>query len=274
MVIKKFALVTLLMLCLLFCSCNDIWEDRGKCPATICIVTESLPYELNSLNMWVYNSIGELVAQDTITVRKNGRIKKVTVERGGAMKCLVWGNIGANTRVSGHDYTNNILDNIGGFSADSLYHFAREVIVKSDTAVVNVCLRKYFAEVKANFIGLSADEEVELKLSGTSKGYRIGGDILEGGFVQTNRSIGGNSLNFRMLRQSNLDALRFDISYGRHGTLTDSFDFQFGAFLRQMGYDMYAQDMQDITIIFDFTSMTAVIQFGEWQTTIPVGIEF
>ncbi len=259
---------------MLFCSCRNIWEERAKCPATICVITEDSPYELKTLELWAYDSNGELLARDTVATGKTGYVKKVKVRRGGEVSCFLWGNIGMNTRVSGTTYTDHLLENIGKSTADSLFYFGRIVSLNADTAVVNLHMQKYFAEVRVNFIGVSPTEAVELKLEGKSRGYDISGVPAGGEFSQTNRSEGGSSLRFRILRQSDIESLSFDISYICEGGHTDTFDFRFGHYLKQMGYDMQSADMQDITLTFDYTSLTAVIQFGQWQVCVPVCIEF
>lgn len=253
-------------------SCDSIWEDRDKCPAVISVAADGLPASLGILDIWLFDSDGSLAAKDTVATGISGYVKRIKVKRSGRMGCCIWGGIGDNTKSVTGNMDGSFLWNTGSGTADSLRFFGEEFSAAGDEVAFTPVMHKYFASVDVKFVSPAPDENIAVDLVGNSCGYTTTGKALGGDLFQRNVCTARRGCGFVLLRHTDLERLKMNISFGEG--LMEPFEFKFGHYLAEMRYDMESRDMEDITLIFDLAEMKTFIQFGNWAMTVPVEIIF
>ena len=147
--------------------------------------------------------------------------------------------------------------------ADSLYACFREVDATGDLAAVEVTLRKQFATV---FLDIRKPAKTVQACRFQVDGNSCGFDVLdyspaEGPFHFEPRPAPGQEVvTFRIPRQQD-DALSVTIR-------PDDFPetrFPLGEYIRQLGYNWHAEELQDIYVAIDLARARVDVQVAGWE---------
>lgn len=237
------------MLALVSCS---VKEDRTGCP---CLLEVEF-VEMDSIKdpVWIIGwQTAEVFRDNVITAdypeRYTRRVPKGMLAFG-AVEGLVTNNH------SGHSV---IIPE--GYECDSLYAFSDYVDCTGERGHTAVTFHKQFATVNITVGGNAAVQGYAFVFESNSCGI----DLLtcravEGKFRFEPDFTGSDSISFRIPRQCD-DGLTLTVSHPSG----DSSVFALGEYIRSIGYDWDATDLQDIYITLDVVRGRISIGVAEWE---------
>ena len=147
--------------------------------------------------------------------------------------------------------------------ADSLYAFFEEVDATGDYAHANILFHKQFATV---FLDILKTEETIRTYRFQVEGNTCGFDALDFSPVTGSfqfapiPATGETVISFRIPRQAD-DSLEITI----YPENAPAIQFPLGEYIRQLGYNWKAEDLQDIFISLDLAQGLADLRVADWE---------
>lgn len=232
----------------------SVKEDRNPCPCSL-TVSFSDPDAAGPV---------EIMGWDSETVfRSRVRIEDCRPEwsksvRKGVFILSACKGIAESVVLTGHDV--RIPTNC---QADSLYAYFEKVDATGDRAHANVSFRKQFATV---FLDIRKPEETVHECRFLVEGNTCGFDVLDfspiaGPFrFKPIPAKGETVVTFRIPRQAD-DSLTVNIQPKD----APSASFPLGEYIRQLGYNWKAEELQDIFLSIDLSRGLVDLRVADWE---------
>ena len=234
-----------------------------------------VPASMNELYLWAFDKEENLVLRDTISAIYFGEMYELEIKRA-VVDYYLWGNVGNATKVINEDDVNAQLSVIQNNYADSLYSYSNELDASGEFAIDTVSMYKEFANVEV--IIKNSQDNISLEFLGNSCGYYVNSTILQGGYSVTCsdfiRDIYNNYLYlFRVTRQQELEKVELALYKGSGNGKMLLNRFPIGKWLIGQGYNMFEQNMPDISIEIDYSNNNVTISTTDWSFTKPSDVE-
>lgn len=149
-----------------------------------------------------------------------------------------------------------------GCECDSLYAFIDNIDCTGEMAYTTVKFHKQFATVYLN-IGKSSSQmkDYSFVVESNSCGFdMLTYDGVEGEFRCEPETLNGNVIQFRLPRQVD-DGLSVTVRYSGG----QSASFPLGTYIRKIGYNWSAEDLQDIFITLDIVNGKISVGVADWE---------
>ena len=256
-------------------SCSTIEEDRMGCPCMYRIDFSKVDTQIGNLYLWFFDSKGKPLLMDTLASSEYGDIYEVGLKRG-TVGFYVWGNVLENTLLENQFTSDPFLRKGGGFRADPLYSYRKSLDTAGEDGSDVVIVRKEYADLGIILKGGAGQEcGFVVRLDCGTSGRYVDGRFLEEDvslFAPLAEGDGSCSASFRLMRQKSLRELRMSICREDDLEFCVLDDFPVGELALASGYDMEADDLQDITVVADISAGTVVLRTEDWETVIYVDV--
>lgn len=235
--------------------CCSVKEDRVPCPSYLKVSFEDRPHIDSRVGLLGWDS-AELF-RDTIDVADYDPywIKAV---RKGELTFSAYRSKGVDAAMKSH-----YVVSPEGFQADSLYGFHTKVDVNEEVSYVNVSLKKQFCTVFLD-IRRSATEmrDFTFRVNGNTCGFDVlNFEPVPGLFNFSATSPAGDRIvPFRIYRQ--MDDSISVIVYKMGGIVGS---YPLGVYIRRMGYNWDAEELQDIYVVVDLVEGQILISVEGWE---------
>lgn len=236
------------------CTACTVKEDRNPCPCSL-TVTFSDPDATGSVELLGWDS--ETVFREQVRIEDCQPEWRKPIRKGvfilSACKGLANGSI-----PTGHEIRIPVNS-----QADSLYAFFEEVDATGDYAHANILFHKQFATV---FLDILKTEETIRTYRFQVEGNTCGFDALDFSPVTGSfqfapiPATGETVISFRIPRQAD-DSLEITI----YPENAPAIQFPLGEYIRQLGYNWKAEDLQDIFISLDLAQGLADLRVADWE---------
>lgn len=259
-------------------SCTKfVWEDREECPCILTLDLSSIDKNVSELHLWMFGEDNNILYRDTIPPDRFGGTYDVLIKRE-MVKYYVWGNIKAATRLQDNLTINSTLTKVENSSADSLYHYSKQLNTNFESQVDTVYLNKEFITVDVTLKSkVSKFDKISLEMYGNSAGFYVDKRFIGGigKITVTPENKESNTVfKYRLTRQEYLQDISIVIiTTTQQGIPIVLTDFPLGKHLQENGYNMQAKSLSDIKIELDLSSNIITIKVDDWQVTVPGNIE-
>jgi len=253
-IIARLLFLVFLAVILMACIACSVKEDRNPCPCSL-TVSFSDPDITGPV---------EIMGWDSGTIFRNRvRIEDCRPEwsksvRKGVFILSACKGIAESVILTGHEI--RIPTNC---QADSLYAYFEKVDATGDRAHADVSLRKQFATV---FLDIRKSEETVHACRFQVEGNTCGFDVLDFSpiagpfFFEPVPAMGETVVTFRIPRQAD-DSLTVNIQPED----APSACFPLGEYIRQLGYNWKAEELQDIFLSIDLVRGLVDLRVADWE---------
>ncbi|MEG2471524.1 MAG: hypothetical protein RSA75_09685 [Bacteroidales bacterium] len=272
--------IILILFSVTFVSCTKfVWEDRSECPCILTLDLSNVDKNVSELHLWIFGEDNSILSRDTIAPDRFGGTYDVLIKRE-MVKYYVWGNIKGATKLQDNLTLNSTLTKVENSSADSLYHYSKQLNTNFESQTDTVLLNKEFISVNVTLKStVSKFDKISLEMYGNSAGFYIDKRFIGGIGKITCVPDGNNKENntvfkYRLTRQEYLQDISIVIIVTtRQGIPIVLTDFPLGNYLQENGYNMQAKNLSDIKIDMDLSANIITIKVDNWQVTVPGNIE-
>ncbi len=227
-------------------SCDSIMEDRSACPCFVTLDFSGTDTSIKRLDLWFLASDGEILARDTILKESyllpyNVRLAKDMVG------CHVWGNP----------------------DTDSLYYSGTELDATGETVHEYIEVCREYADIYLILDGSEGDGILSSWITCSTSGRGIDGEYIEQEHIVSGikeiDSDGNLFFRYRIIRQKSMEKMKLAVStYSYEGSkVVNSYDL--GGWLSAIGYDMEAENLEDVVIGADFSFSCFNIEVEAWN---------
>ncbi|MEG1290523.1 MAG: hypothetical protein RR919_09200 [Bacteroidales bacterium] len=236
-------------------SCTKfVWEDRSECPCILTLDLSNVDKNVSELHLWIFGEDNSILSRDTIAPDRFGGTYDVLIKRE-MVKYYVWGNIKGATKLQDNLTLNSTLTKVENSSADSLYHYSKQLSTNFESQIDTVYLNKefitlyFYLDGKPEIVG----SEIIIEIT-SSGGYYLDGSIINSASnVQSTITPAENYCSIRLTRQKIEDM--YLLLYSQTDTQKVLIDkYCLGTLLKQNKYDMHSILLQDIIIEIDFSN--------------------
>lgn len=280
---------------LLFSGCNTIEEDRSDCPCWLSIDVSHVDKSVANLHLWFFDNSGALLYRDTLYPEEYAYPYRIEIKRD-MITYHAWGNIGRGTILDDNLSLSASLTKTEDVSADSLYSYSGTLSTIGETATDTIILNKEFATVDITLLSVPQQgDDIYLELYCSTAGRYIDRRYIAGTsrIRVDNENTGTKSLpikfgpptvelwapenthfSFRLIRQEekyvkDMSMTLFAVHDNKESIIAT---LPFGEWLLESGYDMTAQNMEDINMTLDLSLNYVTVTIDNWQTTVPADI--
>ena len=245
------------------------------CPCMYRIDFSKVDPQIGYLYLWFSDSKGKLLLMDTLASSQYGDIYEVGLKRG-TVGFYVWGNVLENTLLEDPFTSDALLKQGGGLPADPLYSYRKSLDTAAEEGSDVVVVRKEYADLEIILKGSSGQQgSLKVRLDCGTSGRYVDGRFLEEDvslFAPLAEGEGSCFANFRLMRQKSLHELKMSICNVDDEDSCILGDFPIGELIIDSGYDMAADELQDITVVADISAGTVVLRSEDWETVINVDV--
>ena len=256
-------------------SCSTIEEDRKGCPCWYKIDFSQVDTQIEKLYLWFFDQQGNPLLMDTLYSSRYGDIYEVELKRG-TVGFHVWGNVLENTTLESPHASEPFLKKGEGSQADPLYSYSKVLDTWREDGNDVVFVKREYADLDIVLKGGTVQGSgFWIKLDCGTSGRYIDGRFLEEGIslvAETSADSNGYSAKFRLLRQKSLARLKMSVGSSEKAESYIIEDFPIGELMLGSGYDMDADNLQDIMVVVDVSAGRIILCTEDWKTVIYVDV--
>lgn len=239
-------------------------EDREPCPAYLNVSFADRESIVKNVGMLGYN--GAEIFRESIDVAKYDPYWVKAVHKGIITVSAYYGVDGAST--AGHHVTIPI-----GNQCDSLYAFHEDVDCTGDMAYADVTLHKQFCTVYMDLnkplTGQNSIDHYYFLVEGNTCGFDLlNFEAVPGSFrIEPRPEEGERIVTYRIPRQVD-DSMTVTVWFRTDdGKMLpeEGMKFPIGQYIKKLGYNWSAEDLQDIYVKIDFVAGFVTISVDDWE---------
>lgn len=275
---KKIKIGFILLSVMFSSACTKfVWEDRSDCPCILTLDLSNVDKNVSELHLWMFGEDNKILYRDTIPPARFGGTYDVQIKRE-MVNYYIWGNIKGATKLRDNLSINSTLTKVENSSADSLYHYSKQLNTNFESQIDTVLLNKEFITVNVTLkSAVSKGDKISLEMYGNSTGFYVDKRFVGGiGKIMVVPDYKGDNTAFkyRLTRQEYLQDISIVIIITtQQGIPIVLTDFPLGKYLQDNGYNMQAKNLSDINIELDLSANIFTIKVDDWQITVPSDIE-
>lgn len=264
---KTLKFIIVLVLSVLLCSC--IKEKREECPCYLSLDFSKIDtLRVKSVHVWFSDSLKGIIGDDCIDKNDFSSFYEIEVPKG-STSIYCWGNL-----------SDSLIEKIIYCSSDKLYFYKSKVPSWDEFASDTVKLKREYMRLNVKVIGdVTSTSGLSVSIESNTAGYLVNGEVIEGSFYITPEPtiIPAQARNyyefdFNIIRQKRIEDLRLFLISKKNGLDTILYDYPLGETLAEMGVDMKAEELGDVSVIIDFSYLETKITIEEWNGTQKVEV--
>lgn len=249
-----------------------IKENRGECPCFLSVDFSSIDTaKVEFIHMWFADAHNGIIRSDTLSSNNFPDFYEIEVPKGSTY-IYCWGNIHSSNLI------NSVLPSITtstGAESNRLYFYKGTIDSSEEFARDTVHMKREYMKLNIKIIGnVISSSGFSISIESSSMGYFITGDILEGYLklspdpIITPMAVEDYfEYTFNIIRQKNMEELRLNMISTENGKDKLIYGFPLGEALTQMGIDMKADELGDVSITIDFSQLNPKIIIENWDGT-------
>jgi hypothetical protein len=274
--LKHLQIVVSLAVIILCCN-SCILEERELCPTYLTIDMSMIDRNVEQGHIWFFDSDGNLLYKDTVSRGMFNKPYVVKIPRDDYAKCYMWANMGKNTLLNEEYSLNTSLTVLDNKPADSIYFYSCDINTNREFSNLTLLANKEFATINLTLTSYcdTTAYNTSIIIECRSRGF-----LVDKSFIETSSRVKAQLCETgvdyslfatRILRQTDIKDIKLYV------TISPKNDSRFsevdnisaiipiGQYLTESGYDMYEENLSDISMELDIVGCFLSIKGEDWK---------